>query len=150
MIDELDLLRRGNPVPDEDGIDVTALRAALLWAAIMRRRGQTVHLQTFTMWCRDWHATRAFYVDLLGLPVQVEEDGRFCVVDAGGTTLCIDAAHGKPVTTGQLIFRVEDPTQVRRRAEAVDYPVREAPGYGADSVVLTDPDGREVVVQQAE
>lgn len=146
MIDELEVLRRANPVQE---IDITGGQAALLWAAVNRRRGKTMHLQTVTVWCRDWHATRAFYVGVLGLLVQVEEDGRFCVLDAGGTTLCIDAAHGKPVSTAQLLFRVDDLDEIRTRAEAIDYPVRE-PRDSSDSLVLSDPDGREVIIQPSQ
>jgi len=100
-----------------------------------------VECRSITLYSNEWRECRRFYVEFLGLGVVAEGEDRFLALE--GLPLCIDAAHGRPVTGGSLLFRTEDLGDVRQRAAHMGYPVQRETD---NSVYFLDPDGREVQV----
>jgi catechol 2,3-dioxygenase-like lactoylglutathione lyase family enzyme len=102
----------------------------------------------------DIPASRAFWVDALGLPVLREEEGHFFMVDAGGVRLCLDLADGdlhRPGSSDPVVgLKVGDldPALValkERGLQPFRGPVLTGKGRYA---VFHDPDGHPVVVTE--
>ena len=101
----------------------------------------SLECRSITLYSNEWRACRRFYVEALGLGVIAEGEDRFLAL--AGSPLCIDAAHGRPASTGFVLFRSDDLEQIRVRAAAFDLPVHR---QDEQSIVLLDPDGREVQI----
>ncbi len=118
----------------------------------------TLGFESLILFVSDLEASRAFYVDGLGLPVMFEDD---IIVVVGGPTGRVvlhrnDRGHdergifpaGNGVGGAALRLVVEDPDECERQAEEIGltvlWPAQEAT-WGR-FVVLADPDGRSVVL----
>jgi catechol 2,3-dioxygenase-like lactoylglutathione lyase family enzyme len=103
----------------------------------------------------DLARQRAFWVDQLGFPVTEESPGHF-IVDAGGLRLCVDLADGgihvaggtDPVI-GLKVERVEEAI-ARLRERGVPVPTGPVSGDRGRYAVLHDPDGRAVILTEAD
>ncbi len=104
----------------------------------------------------DLGRARRFWVEQLGFAVTDEEPGHFFIVDAGGLRLCVDRAEGDlhvaggsdPVIgllTGSLPQTLD--ALAARGVRPTRPPVDAPRGRYA---VLRDPDGRAVIVTEAE
>jgi catechol 2,3-dioxygenase-like lactoylglutathione lyase family enzyme len=100
-----------------------------------------VECRSITLYSNDWRACRRFYVDFLGLGVVAEGEDQFLALE--GSPLCIDAAHGRPASSGFVLFAADDLNALRRRAETMGYQVQREDDSGLH---LRDPDGREVQI----
>ena len=97
------------------------------------------------LYSNNWRACRRFYVDFLGLGIVAEGEDQFLALE--GSPLCMDAAHGRPPSSGFVLFATDDLNALRRRAEAMGYQVQRE---GDSSLRLRDPDGREVQIYRDE
>lgn len=98
-----------------------------------------------TLYVQNTSALRAFYHDLLGLPVQYEEPGHITVM---GPVAVHDPTEG-PAGTRRLYFLVNDPPGFGRRAEAAGVKgTLRKDGYGEPAWEATDPFGNSVVLLQ--
>ena len=118
----------------------------------------TLGLESLILFVSDLEASKAFYVNGLGLPVVFEDD---ILVVAGGLTGRVvlhrnDRSHDKrgifPAGDGvggaAVRFLVKDPDECERQAAQIGLPVL-WPSQDATwgrFVVLADPDGRSVVL----
>ncbi|KAA6464738.1 hypothetical protein DYQ86_01890 [Acidobacteria bacterium AB60] len=115
-------------------------------------------LESVLLFVADLNAAKAFYVDLLGLPV-LFEDGIVAVLRAGSGRVVLhrnDRGHDErgifPVGTGAtgvaVRFNVEDPdaweSEAKTRGLSILWKTQEA-SWGR-FVVIGDPDGRPVVL----
>ena len=105
----------------------------------------SMECRSITLYSNDWRACRRFYVDFLGLGVVAEGQDQFLALQ--GSPLCIDAAHGRPPSSGFVLFATDDLDGLRRRADAMGYQVQQEDERGLH---LLDPDGREVQVYHDE
>jgi hypothetical protein len=74
-----------------------------------------------------------------------EGQDRFLALE--GSPLCIDAAHGQPVSSGFLLFRTRDLDDMRRRVAEMGYLLERE---GDRTLWVLDPDGRGSVVRRLE
>ena len=118
----------------------------------------TLGFESLILFVSDLEASRAFYVNGLGLPVVFEDD---IIVLVGGPTGRIvlhrnDRGHdergifraGNGIGGAAVRFLVEDPDECERQAAEIGLPVL-WPAQDATwgrFVVLADPDGRSVVL----
>ena len=118
----------------------------------------TLGFESLILFVSDLQASRAFYVNGLGLPVVFEDD---IIVLVGGPTGRIvlhrnDRGHdergifpaGNGIGGAAVRFLVEDPDECERQAAEIGLPVL-WPAQDATwgrFVVLADPDGRSVVL----
>lgn len=101
---------------------------------------------------------RDFWIGALGFVVTEEEPEHFFIVDAGGLRLCIDAedgavhvAGGTDPVIGLKVESVERAlaTLRERGVLAAQGPV-EMPRKGGHYAVVRDPDGRAVILTEAD
>lgn len=97
--------------------------------------------RSITLYSNDWRACRRFYVEFLGIGVVAEREDVFLALE--GSPLCIDAAHGRPASSGYVLFRTDDLNAVGERAKAMGYRIEREE---ANSFHFLDPDAREVQV----
>ena len=95
----------------------------------------------------DLASARAFWTEVIGLGVVVEEDGYIRVSGEGGFTMGIErAADGTPPEV-EIVVRVADVDAVYERLASAgvecDAPPRDMP-WGARHIWLHDPDGRPI------
>ncbi|MEM8708480.1 MAG: VOC family protein [Actinomycetota bacterium] len=103
--------------------------------------------------CADIDAMKAFYGDLLGLPVQREIAGRYLELRAGTVTLAFRLRSrpydGEPASGAsvQLAFRVERDDvdlaaqQLESAGVAALEPVQDLPDFGHRVLFFADPEG---------
>jgi len=96
---------------------------------------------------KDPEASKSFYTDLLGIPVNVDQNGLKCF-DSGWLGLDIDASVHFPGKVS-ISFLVEDIDQfvngLRDKGVQVDDP--DDSHLGMRAVALEDPDGHRVEIQ---
>lgn len=98
-----------------------------------------------TLYVQDTAELRAFYHDLLGLPIQFEEAGHITVM---GAVAIHDPTEG-PAGTRRHYFLVNDPAGFAQRARAAGVVgVLRTDGYGNPAWESTDPFGNSVVLLQ--
>ncbi len=105
----------------------------------------SMECRSITLYSNEWRACRHFYVDFLGLGVVAEGEDQFLALE--GSPLCIDAAHGRPPSSGFVLFATGDLDGVRQRAKTMGYQVQREEDR---RLRLLDPDGREVEIYQRE
>jgi lactoylglutathione lyase len=119
---------------------------------------QTGHFDSVILYVSDLAASKAFYVDALGLP-QVFEDDIIVVIGGPPGRVVLhrnDRGHdergifpaGSDVGGAAIRFAISDPDQCERDARALGLEVR-WPAQDASwgrFLVLADPDGRSVVL----
>ncbi len=104
----------------------------------------------------DLGRQRAFWVDQLGFPVSEEKPGEFFIVDAGGLRLCVDLADGDVHVAGGrdpvIGLRVDSLTEALAvlAGRGVRVPENATPAPKGPYAVLRDPDGRAVILTEAE
>ncbi len=101
--------------------------------------------RSITLYSNDWRGCRRFYVEFLGLGVVAEGEDQFLALE--GSPLCIDAAHGRPPSSGFVLFATDDLEGLRSRAKTMGYQVQREDDRG---IRLRDPDGREVEIYQGD
>jgi len=104
----------------------------------------------------DLAASRRFWVDQLGFRISEEEAGHYFIVDAGGLRLCVDTEDGEihkmggsdPVIGLKVASVVETLRELEQRGVRPEKgPVAGSRGAWA---VIRDPDGRAVILTEAE
>jgi catechol 2,3-dioxygenase-like lactoylglutathione lyase family enzyme len=104
----------------------------------------------------DLAAAREFWVDRLGFAVTEESPGDHFIVDAGGLRLCVDTADGEIHRVGGtdpvIGFKVEsvDETLVRLEERGLRPSREPAEGDRGRWAALRDPDGRTVILTEAD
>jgi len=98
-----------------------------------------------TLNTRDWHATRHFYVNVLGLSVVAERPNVSFTLDIAGLPITFEAFYKKPDSFAELYFETEDVPHFCKRLRAAGHVV---PHEWADKAELRDPDGRRIIVTQ--
>ena len=105
---------------------------------------------------RDLAGSRTFWVDQLGLSVTEEETGHFFIVDAGGLRLCVDTEdgdiHKRGGTDPVIGLKVSSVAKTLRDLEkrGVRPSKGPVPGRRGAWAVIRDPDGRAVVLTEAD
>lgn len=104
----------------------------------------------------DLRRQRAFWVDQLGFPVTEEKPGEFFIVDAGGLRLCVDVADGdvhvaggKDPVVGLRVDSVQK-TLAALAARGLAVPESATAAPGGSYAVVRDPDGRAVILTEAD
>jgi catechol 2,3-dioxygenase-like lactoylglutathione lyase family enzyme len=105
---------------------------------------------------RDLPRARAFWADAMGFSVTEEEPGHFFIVDAGGLRLCVDTADGAihvpggtdPVVGLKVASLERTLALLRERGLRPDQ--EPTPGTRGAYALLRDPDGRPVVLTEAD
>jgi lactoylglutathione lyase len=130
----------------------------MAWGRSYSAGVDTLGLESLILFVSDLEASRAFYVDGLGLPVVFEDDVIVVVGGPAGRVVLHrnDRGHdergifpaGNGVGGAAVRFVVEDPDECERQAAeaglSVLWPAQDA-AWGR-FVVLADPDGRSVVL----
>jgi catechol 2,3-dioxygenase-like lactoylglutathione lyase family enzyme len=102
-----------------------------------------VRIVTFTV--KDLAATRAFYVDRLGLLVDREEPGRFIQLNMGTFRLCLDKeGHDNPGRGGgaNLIFKVTSLENAAKELMDLEIPFERKKGTRVGEFLeVKDPEG---------
>jgi catechol 2,3-dioxygenase-like lactoylglutathione lyase family enzyme len=104
----------------------------------------------------DLARQRAFWVDQLGFEITEEKSEEFFIVNAGGLRLCVDLADGDlhiaggtdPVI-GLKVDSVQD-TLATLAARGVVVPERQISAQRGSYAVVRDPDGRAVILTEAD
>lgn len=105
---------------------------------------------------RDLARARRFWVEGLGCRVTEEEPGGHLIVDAGGLRLCIDLEDGDLHRAGGsdpvVGLKVTDLTATLRALASRGLPAERGPLPGTRGAwaLLRDPDGRGVVLTEAD
>src|SRR6266571_2856527 len=104
----------------------------------------------------DLGRARRFWVDKLGFRVTEEKPDDFFIVDAGGLRLCVDLADGdihvaggKDPVLGLKVDSVRE-TLAALAARGVAVPRQENSEQRGSCAVLRDPDGRAVILTEAD
>ena len=104
----------------------------------------------------DLTRQRAFWVDQLGFEVSEEDPGEFFIVNAGGLRLCVDLADGdihvaggKDPVIGLKVDSVRE-TLAMLAARGVAVPRKVNTERRGSYAVLRDPDGRAVILTEAD
>ncbi len=96
-----------------------------------------------TLYAADTADLRAFYHDVLGLPIEYEEPGHITVM---GRVAVHDPSEA-PEGTRRLYFLVDDPEPFARRARGAGIEgVLRKDGYGNPAWEAVDPFGNSVVL----
>lgn len=105
---------------------------------------------------RDLAGSRTFWVDQLGFPVAEEEAGHYFIVNAGGLRLCVDTDDGGIHRVGGTdpVIALKVGSLARTLADLEKRGVRPAKGPVAgrrgDWAAIRDPDGRSVILTEAD
>ena|SRR5438034_1486871 len=105
---------------------------------------------------KDLAVARRFWVEQLGFAVTEERPTEFFIVDVGGLRLCVDLADGELHSTGStdpvLGLKVRSVQHVlatlAERGVVQDSPIQSA--ARGSYAVIRDPDGRAIVVTEAD
>jgi predicted enzyme related to lactoylglutathione lyase len=104
----------------------------------------------------DLSRQKAFWVDQLGFSVSEEDPGEFFIIDAGGLRLCVDLADGeihvaggKDPVIGLKVDSISE-TLAALAARGVAVPTETTSGPRGSYAVLRDPDGRAVILTEAD
>jgi len=100
-------------------------------------------------WTHDLDAAVAFYSNVVGLPVVRREGDGWAELDAGSIRFALHATYDATLTSGTVVFRVEDLETARwtleERGAVFDERVGEVAGY-ARFATFRDPDGNAVQI----
>jgi catechol 2,3-dioxygenase-like lactoylglutathione lyase family enzyme len=104
----------------------------------------------------DLAVARKFWIEQLGLAVIQERSEEFFIVDAGGLRLCVDLADGELHFTGStdpvLGFKVSSVELVLANLaqRGITESAQIHPGARGRYAVIHDPDGRALVLTEAD
>ena len=100
-------------------------------------------------WTRNLDAAVAFYSNVVGLPVVRREGDGWAELDAGSIRFALHATDDDMLTSGTVVFRVEDLETARwtleERGAVFDEHAGEVAGY-ARFATFRDPDGNAVQI----
>jgi lactoylglutathione lyase len=142
-------LRGGNPRSSQ--CSITDPLPGILGSKTPRRASVLVQRLTLTIHVNDLSLSKAFYADLLGLPLTTDERWG-AVLEVGDVRLFLHAADA---TLGarqhlEMTFDVDDADSAIAALKAKGIPVLEEPtdrDEGDRNVVVQDPDGNVVALQ---
>ena len=108
-----------------------------------------IKLQEIELYAQDPEASKRFYAGVLGLPVDVDQEG-LKVFDSGWPGLDVDASVHFPGKVS-ISFLVEDIDGFVREVRAKGIKVKDPKDthLGMRQVAFEDPDGHRVAVQSA-
>ncbi len=105
----------------------------------------------------DFARAKAFYTEILGLPVAAEMPGRECVfIDIGGTTIELTGAKdqepGAPGAFAHLAFQVDDvdATWAELKAKGVSFFIEPRDAGAMRIAFFRDPDGNPLELFQSD
>jgi len=105
----------------------------------------------------DFSRAKAFYTEILGLPVAAEMPGRECVfIDIGGTTIELTGAKdqepGAPGAFAHLAFQVDDvdATWAELKAKGVSFFIEPRDAGAMRIAFFRDPDGNPLELFQSD
>jgi catechol 2,3-dioxygenase-like lactoylglutathione lyase family enzyme len=101
----------------------------------------------------DLASARAFWTEVIGLGVVVEDDEYVRVSGEGGFTMGIERAADGTAPEVEIVVRVADVDAVYQRLASIgvecDAPPRDMP-WGGRHIWLRDPDGRPISIFSAQ
>src|SRR5262249_6985645 len=105
----------------------------------------------------DLDRARGFWVRALGFPVTKEMTGHFFIVDAAGLRLCVDLAErdmhkpgGPDSAIGFKVRSISDAIRHLASGGLLRGDERPEKGERGNYITLRDPDGRAVIITEAD